>query len=828
MRVSINLLKQFLDIEISESEIVQLIKKHIGEVEYYRNLGDDYKDIVIAEIKHKEDHPDSDRLAIYQIDYGVNEDIQVVAGDKTLEVGDKVAYIKVGAAVPYSIYSEPEPFIIKSIKLRGIQSNGMLGSAKELNVGNDDERVMVLPSDAPIGTEFAKYYELNDTIIEIENKALTNRGDLFGVLGVARELSAVMGKPFATPDWYISPSIEIQQEDNCLKLKIENDAESLCPRYTAIALDNIEIKESPIWLKASLIKCGIKPINNIVDITNYISILIGQPLHAFDYDKLVSNDPNYTDTAYINIRMARHGEKLLGLDEKLYELNENIMVIADSNHPIAIAGVIGGHDTQVDDNTKRIILESANFDKSSVRKTSMQLGIFTDAATRFKHALDTQQCISGLLKAVELIREISDSKVASNIVDIQYTEYKEKGIQMSVDRMNTVLGTNISEEEVINILENLEYSVTEQEDLLNITIPSWRRDINIKEDIYEDIVRIYGYHNVDIKLPQKEIKPPRENKLILIKRIAREVLSNHGANEILTYSFTDPDLFSMTNLDVNLAYKLKNPLSKELSIMRTSLLPSMLSKAKENLERGIDRFALFEMNIAHINKYVSEDTLPVEDWYLSLLLTDRKNTSNTSPYYAAKVYLEELFRKLNILNIEYSLIADYQEQNLPEYIMNVLPMFDPNTSAIISVQGEILGIVGELRYEIKNNFKLPKYTSAFELNINKLIKIPSNYKKYREQPIYPTFIQDLCFEMDDNINYGDIENMISVIINKDDLWGMVECLDIYKSNDESSKKRITYRIVVSNYKKTLADKDIKEIVAKIAKKIKTSYSADII
>ena len=317
----------------------------------------------------------------------MSENIQVVAGDRALEVGDKVAYIKVDAVVPYSIYSEPEPFVIKSIKLRGVESNGMLGSAKELNIGNDHERVMVLPNDAPVGTEFAKYYELNDTVIEIENKALTNRGDLFGVLGVARELSAIMGKSFITPDWYTSPSIEIGQEDNCLKIKIKNDAESLCPRYTAIALDNIEIKESPVWLKSSLIKCGIKPINNIVDITNYISILIGQPLHAFDYDKLVSNDPNYTDTAYINIRMAKYGEKILGLDEKIYELNENIMVIADSNHPIAIAGIIGGHDTEVDDSTKRIILESANFDKSSIRKTSMQLGIFTDAATHFKHAL---------------------------------------------------------------------------------------------------------------------------------------------------------------------------------------------------------------------------------------------------------------------------------------------------------------------------------------------------------------------------------------------------------------------------------------------------------
>jgi len=840
MRVSTNLLRKSGKITANDESIIELIKEHIGEVDYSHNLSEDYKDIVIAQITKKEEHPNADKLGIYQIDYGEKETIQVVAGDKTLKEGDKVAYMKVGSIVPHSIQVEAQPQEIKSVKLRGVLSNGMMGSAKELNIGADHRRVLVLPEDAPIGEDFGKYYNLNDTVIEIENKALTNRGDLFGILGISRELTAILGNEFESPEWYLTNENNLKPETTCLDIKITNDAEAICPRYTAIVLDNIKIQESELWLKSVLIKCGIKPVNNIVDITNYISILIGQPLHAFDFDKLVENDPNAENTAYINIRMANNEESILALDDKIYQLDENTMVIADSTHPIAIAGIIGGKDTQVDETTTRVVIESANFDKASIRRTSMRLGIFTEAATRFKHNLDPNHCIVGLNRAISIIKDSTNAQVASEVIDIYHQVPEPRTILIEPEHLNLVLGTDISSSEIHKILQDLEYEVEEKstkrkflenkskKNYLYITAPSWRKDIKVKEDIYEDIARIYGFNNIDIKLPKKEIKPPRINKVVQMKRKIREILSNSGANEMVTYSFMDDNSFKECNLDNNLAYKIKNPLSPKLSLMRTCILQSLLSKARENTQRGKERFVTYEMNIAHLNNYIHKNKLPRENWYLGLLLVDNEIETNTSPYYTAKKYLEKTFETLGIYNTQYELIADSVEIDLPIPIKNILGMFDPNTSAIVSVEGVKLGIVGEIREDVKRNHKLPKYTAGLEINIDTLVKIKPKNKRYKEQPVYPPFSQDLCFEIPLGKKYINIESSITQILEKEELWNRVECIDIYQDSKKSEEKRITYRITASHYDKTLKDEEIKKIISKITDTVTSKYNGTLV
>jgi phenylalanyl-tRNA synthetase beta chain len=842
MRISTNLLRQFGNITATDNEIIQLIQAHIGEVEYSHNLSEDYKDIVVAQIVQKEKHPDADKLAVYKVNYGEDDPIQVVAGDKTLKTGDKVAYMKIGSVVPYTVQTEEKPFEIKSVKLRGILSNGMMGSAKELNVGVDYKRVLVLPEDTPVGEAFAKYYNLDDTVIEIENKALTNRGDLFGILGLSRELAAISGNKFESPQWYISPNKDLKPETSCLNVEITNDAEAICPRYTAIAIDNIQVEQSPIWLKSILIKCGIKPVNNIVDITNYISVLVGQPLHAFDFDKLVEHDPNTQDYADINIRMAKPGEKILALDDKLYELDKNVMVIANSTHPIAIAGVIGSKDTQVDEKSKRIILESANFDKASIRKTSMKLGLFTEAATRFKHNLDPKQCVPSLTKAVNIIKELSKGEIASKIIDIYHQEPKPKTIQIKPEHLNKVLGTDISTNEISTLLENLEYIVKRKnlkgklirskkntkKEFLYVTPPSWRKDIEIKEDIYEDVGRIYGFNNIDIKLPVKEIKPPLPNKIINTKRKIREILSNSGANEMVTYSFVDNQSFKNCNLDNNLAYKLKNAPSPELSLMRTCLLQSLLSKAKENIQRGKESFVTYEMNITHLNNYIHKDKLPVEHWYLGLLLADTVKSENTSSFYIAKKYLEKIFTTFGIYNVQYDLVADSQELDLPIYIKNILNIFDPNASAIVSVEELKLGVIGEIREDVREKHKLPECSSGLEINIQDLVKIRPKNKEYKKKPKYPTFTQDLCFEMPVENKYSNIEDKIKQILTKKNLWSKVECVDIYQDPKSSEKKRITYRITASDYNKTLEDDEIKNILSKITEAVVEKYNSVLI
>lgn len=828
MKISVNLLKQLGKIQQTNEEIVKGIKEHIGEVESYQDLSEDYSDIIVAEIKEKKDHPNADKLGVYQLNVGEEKLVQVLAGDKTLVVGDKVAYLKPGAKVPYTIYTEEEPFIIQSRDMRGLLSDGMMGSEKELNLGNDHTIVMRLPDDAPVGKSFAQYYELDDFIIDVENKALTNRGDLFGILGLARELTVIFGKPFNTPAWYLDYTKNLREEQNCLGLNIINDAEVLCPRYTAIAMDNIVVEESPMWLKSALIKFGYKPINNIVDITNYISQLSGQPLHAFDYDKVISNDPSKSDTANITVRMAREGESILGLDGKVHELNDRVMVISDSTNPLAIAGIMGGSETEVDNNTQRIIIECANFDKTNIRKTSMLLGLTTEAGTKFKHALDPNQCIPVLKETVRMVKELTKATITSDIIDIYPTISEEKEITLSLSRMNAHLGLGLQTETIKQILTNLEYKIVkEDKDLLTVIVPSWRKDISISEDIHEDIGRIYGYNNVEPILPLRNLIPAKDNKIFTLKKKIRQILADSGANETDTYSFIDIPTLEKANLDANKAYKLKNALAPELALMRTSLIPSLLVKTQSNLQEGYDKFILFEMNIPHIQGYVDENKLPQEDWHLSAVLTSLEKR-NDSAYYIAKRYIEKVLNTLNIQNIKYTLLSDYSEEKLTEDFKNSIYMFDRNTSAVITHEEIVLGVVGELDNKVKTNFKLPKYTAAFDINLNILNTIEVKNNAYVEMPKYPESRVDICVEAGNDIGYQDLYTSIYEIVNNDDIKGTVSCLDIYKADETAEVKRITFGIAIRNFNKTLSDKDIKAITEKIVKKLEKNYSVKII
>jgi len=828
MKISVNLLKQLGKIQQTNEEIVKGIKEHIGEVESYQDLAEDYSDIIVAEIKEKKDHPNADKLGVYQLNTGEEKLIQVLAGDKTLTTGDKVVYLKPGAKVPYTIYTEEKPFIIQSRDMRGLFSDGMMGSEKELNIGNDHTVVMRLPNDAPVGKSFAEYYQLDDFIIDIENKALTNRGDLFGILGLARELTVIFGKPFNTPSWYLDNTKNLKAEQNCLKLNIINDAEALCPRYSTIAMDNVLIEDSPLWLKSALIKFGYKPINNIVDITNYISQLSGQPLHAFDYDKVVSNDPNKNGAANITIRMAREGESILGLDGKVHDLNDRVMVISDSTNPIAIAGIMGGSETEVDNNTQRIVIECANFDKTNIRKTSMLLGLTTEAGTKFKHALDPNQCIPVLKETVKMVKELTKATIASDIIDIYPTVSEEKEITLSLSKLNAHLGLDLQKDTIAQILTNLEYKIAkEDEDLLTVIVPNWRKDVAIREDIHEDIGRIYGYNNVESILPLRNLIPAKDNPIFTLKKQIRQILADSGANETDTYSFIDIPTLEKSNLDANKAYKLKNALAPELSLMRTSIIPSLLLKTQMNLQEGYDKFILFEMNIPHIQGYVDENKLPREDWHLASVLTSIEKR-NDSAYYIVKRYVEKIFNTLNIQNVEYALLSDYSEEKLSEDFKNSIYMFDRNSSAVITINNQIVGIVGELDNKVKMNFKLPKYTSAFDINLNVLNTIEIKNNTYVEMPKYPESRVDLCFEIKDEITYKELYDAIYEEINNDDIKGTIACIDIYKADDKSETKRITFGLAIRNFTKTLSDKDIKAITGKLVKKLEKNYSAKII
>ena len=827
MKVSVNILKQLGSIEQTSADIVKAIKEHLGEVESVQDLSSDYENIIVAEIAEKAEHPNAEKLGIYQLNIGPEDNVQVLAGDKTLEVGDKVAYLKPGAKIPYTIYSEESPVIIEPRKMRDVMSNGMMGSERELNLGPDHTSVMRLSQDAIPGQPFAQYYRLDDCIIDIENKALTNRGDLFGLLGLAREITVIFGNSFKTPTWYMDQSKDLTSETSCLPIEITNDAEVLCPRYTAIAIDNVTVQESPLWLKSTLIKLGYKPINNVVDITNYISHLAGQPLHAFDYDKVVTKDPNSNGTAHINIRMGKEGESILGLDGKVHTLNDRVMVIADNTNPIAIAGIMGGAETEVDQDTKRIIIECANFDKTSIRKTSMMLGLSTEAATKFKHALSTEQCISVLKETVREIQELAQGKIASDIVDIYPTPSIQKEITFSLENLRKLTGLDLSNETVIQILSNLEYEIlSDKEDNITVKAPYWRQDISIKEDIFEDIARIYGYNNIEPILPTKTLTPARDNGIYALKKSIRQLLSDNGCNETDTYSFTDANTIKRAGLDPENAYAIKNPLSPELSLMRTSLLPTLLSKAQYNIQEGIEKMGLFEMNLAHQKGYTSQDGLPVEDWHLGMILTSVEKRED-SAYYLAKTYSEKIFDMVGI-RPSYKLIADTLEEDIPVHIKYLMYTFDANSSALIFYQGEIIGIIGEVDNRVKANFKLPRFTAGIDINLQKLLDQNITNQSSHKVSKFPESRVDLCFEVDSKTLYSDLYEIINKEANDKELISSITCLDIYQDKEDSSLKRITFRISIRNTEKTLTEKDIKKLTEKISEKVTKSSRGTLI
>jgi len=828
MKLPLSLVKQFTEIEYDTERLSREISEKICNIEEVKDISKEYENIIVGEIKEKQEHPDADKLAMYKLDIGEKHLIQVVAGDKTLEVGEKIAFFKPGSSIPYSRGKES---VIKVVKMRGIESQGMMASEKELSLGSDFTKVMRLESSAVVGQPFAEYYGLDDTVLDLENKGLTNRGDLFGIIGLAREISAIQGRKFTSPEWMSNTSIKDPKKE-CLRMEVENNADSVCPRYTAIAINNINIQESPVWLKVALMKGGLKPINNVVDITNYLMLLTGQPLHAFDYDKIVKKDVGETEEAHIIVRMATNGEKIHTIDESIIKLTDKNLVIADSTNPIAIAGIMGGLDTEIDKDSKRVIIESANFDRFNIRRTSMQHGLNTDASDRYKRSQDPNMCLPVLAQAVELIRDLAHGEVATAVFDIYPIPLEPLTISFKISRLNQILGIHLEYEAVKEILTNLEYSVMHKkntDEYITVQVPTFRRDISIAEDIYEDIGRIYGYENITTSLPRRDMTATKTPLILEAKENISNILSSSGSNEIITYNFISSDILTRVGQDANIAYHIKNSISPELEYMRPSLIPSLIEKMSMNLNKGHKDVSLFETNISHQKGVLDNEELPLEHWYLSFIYSNKDSTVfDGSPYYLAKRYLKKVLNGLKIDSIKYILAMDYNLENSSIWLKNISNTFDLNSSAVVCTKDEkkVLGIVGNLSRKTKTNFNLPEYTSAFEINISELLSSNGN-PVYRKEPIYPAISRDICFLVENNISYSDLKDELLKILNTNELYTKLECLDIYKDNKKNNIRKITFRISVQNYKKTLGEKDFKKIKEKIQKRIMKKFNISI-
>ena len=808
MKISTKWVEQFTTIEIEREELIRRIGSQLGAIESVEDWGSYFDNqIVVAEIVRADDHPDADKLGVYELSIGGDNLVTVCAGDKTLQHGDKVGYIPPGANVPKSV-KQVEPFEIQERDLRGVTTQGMMGSARELLFSENHDGVAKLDTDASAGTPLADVYDLDDLIIDVENKMFTHRPDLFGIIGIAREISGIQGLAFNSPDWY-KEAIEFPEPTAELSLKIKNEIPELCPRFSAITLAGVSIHDSPLIMQSYLSRVGLRPINNVVDVTNFGMYLTAQPTHAFDYDKvakLSKAEPT------IIIRKPKSNEKIKLLDGREIAPHSDTAMVATDNQLISVGGSMGGADTEVDGDTKNVILEAASWDLYSIRRTSFTHGIFTDAVTRFSKGQSARQTLPALRQMLDLFVKNTGAKLASQLIDDFPSESGPVEITISSDFVNARLGSTFSADEIAKTLSNVEIPSRVEADNVVATIPFWRTDLELKEDLVEEVGRINGYDNLPVDVPLRKSKPNFRTDELRLKGRLRQILSAAGARDVITYNFVSSDLFVKAGYSdelVETAYRIRNSLSPDLEFMRISLLPSITEKVNPNVRAGYGSFALFEVNKSH-NKEQQKDGLPEEN--LSLALTVASDRSqNGSAYYQAKAYLSFLVKQLG----QDITVRRESDGDLSTPLgHSVKSLFAKNRIAAVEVDGKFAGFVGEYSAQTKQRFKLPKYSAGFEIDASVL---RDEYSPYTAISRFPASTQDVTLSTPDEIEYGDLEHLVLRSLESEEFDVSVQPISIYRA-ENTAQRRITFRLTFRSDSRTLKTSEINQAISEMVAK----------
>lgn len=823
MIISLNWIKKFTDIDIDNDQLIELIGSRLVEVESVLDLSEKYKDVLIVKVVEASNIEGSDHLSLTKIDDGgvyqeIDRDenglIQVVCGANNIKAGRIVAWLPPKSIVPET-YNQTKPFVLDSRNIYGYLSNGMIASAKELDLFDNHDGILILDDNLKPGDKFAKVYELDDYLLDIENKSLTHRPDCFGVIGFAREISAILGKEFKSPDWFLDlkPNISSsnQTEINVAILDYE-----LSDRYQAVVMSNVDgSKKSPLLIQTYLSRVGVRPINVIVDATNYLMILSGQPLHAFDYDKFINIAG---EKAEILVRAGKEDEELNLLDGRTIKLTTEDIVISAGETAVALAGAMGGVSTSVDENTKNIIIESATFNLYKLRATQMRHGIFSEAITRFTKGQPSDLTAPILAKSTELLSEWAGANVISNVADYYANKKDQKHIKVPLELANKILGVDFSIQQLVDPLCRVEFEVDVVAPYtVDIVSPWWRSDINIQEDVIEEIGRLGGFDNINPTLPVRDFKAIMPHSFDIFRDNIRNILVESGANEILSYSFIHGDTLKRAFQDESNSYKIVNSISPNLQYYRQSLTPSLLDLVHPNIKQGYDEFAIFELNKTHSKKDgLNDESVPIERDSLALVYAS-KNDKSGSPYYQAKHLLEYLFSKLNLeLSFESIDSSSDTEASPFEFL---------RTARLVSESGQVLGYLGEYKKIVCKNFKLPSQIAGFEIN-TKLLFDEFTKTKIEYQPLskYPSTERDLCFKVDNDVTYEKIINSIQYSINESGLNYEINPIDIYQP-ESSPTKNITVRIKLNSYHKTLNNADIKSVVDKIISSVANSTGA---
>lgn len=831
MKVSLNIIKRYTSVNLPVNELVTKINQQLGGVEEVISLYERYKDIVVVKVVDCIKHPDADKLSVCMIDDGgvvgdVERDerglVQVVCGAPNARAGLFAAWLPPKSAVP-ATYDDDQPFVLSAREIRGVKSNGMLAAADELAIGNDHDGIIELTAtDLPpgyhgglsAGQSFAELFGLDDIIIDIENKMFTHRPDLFGQLGIAREIAGIQGEVFRSPDWYLNPAGIAGGTD--LVLEVFNDAKAVAGRFTALVIKDVEVRPSPLWLQVELVRLGAKPINNIVDATNYTMLLTAQPTHAYDYDKLSERK--------LGVRLAKDGEKITLINDKTYELSSEDIVIVDGKGVVGLGGVMGASASEVSSTTKNVVLEVASFDMYTIRKTSMRHGLFTDAVTRFSKGQSSQQNPAVMNLLANYVVDLAGGKTASKLYDVGgEVAAKSSAVKVSDGFINERLGLELAQENIIKLLEGVEFKVVTSASSHNqqfmVKPPFWRTDIDEPEDIVEEVGRLYGFDKLPLELPRRSISPPLRNRSMDAKRRLRSKLVGVGANEVLTYSFVHLNTLVRAGQDPEQAFRLSNALSPELQYYRLSVIPSLIEKVQPNIKAGYDEFAFFEFAKAHRKGDSDEKGIPKEFGRLAFIYSAKK--SNLTAYYQAVHYLQYLADGLSFSLIP---LSEFSFKDKAAFEQLAKP-FEPGRAAVVMNGDKLVGVVGEFTSAVRSAFKLPATTAGFEIFQSFIEGLEP--RQYQPLSRYPSVERDICFAVASTLPYAALNNSLKSYDAGSDINISVEPLDIYMPPD-SSKKHITFHLRINSSKKTLSGEEVNGMVANLAKKLAEEHDASVV
>lgn len=795
MLLPIKWLKDYVDLKEDSRSIADRLTMSGSHVESIISLKDEIKKVVVGKIKTIEKHKDADKLLVCKVDIG-SETLQIVTGAMNLKEGDYIPVAIVGGKLPGGMD-------IGKTNFRGVDSYGMVCSLKELGFGDNviskemKDGIFVLDKEYPLGSSIVDAVGLDEDVIELE--VTPNRPDCLSIIGMAREAAATFELSLNEP--LIDIKNEVEDIKDYLKdIKVESPN---CNRYYSRVIKDVKIKSSPLWIQTRLMESGIRPINNIVDITNFVMLEYGEPLHAFDLEKVEGKE--------IIVRQAKEGEVIKTLDEVDRELSSADLVIADKDKPIGIAGVMGGYNTEITENTKNVLLEGANFNTKSIRLTSKKFNLRSEASTRFEKGIDPNLCQVAVNRVCQLIEETDSGIVIKGEIDVYKEVKKEKEIDLKPESVNNLLGINITIEEMIGYLNSLGLMSKLEDNIIKTTIPTFRLDLEIEADLIEEIGRMYGFHNIESKPLVGVLTRGEKPYERVIEDKTKSILKGFGLNEVMTYSFISPRAYDKINLPENSSLRnyiqLINPLGEDYSVMRTTLMPNMLDLLSRNFNRGVENCYMYEIGNIFIAKELPVKTLPEEKKILSFGIYGEKD------FYYLKEVINKSLGRLGIRNLEY-----IREENHPT--------FHPGRTAKVMLDGEELGIIGEVHPDVSENYHISDKVYLSQLDFKKIIEKTNLDIKFKELPKYPSMTRDIAILIDKDILVGEIEKII--LKHGQGLIEKVELFDIYTGDQvPESKKSVAYSIIYRSMDRTLRDEEVNKIQDSIIKDLTNTFKAEL-